>query len=65
MRTYVGHLEISKKPVGNKNEFSKNIRNSNMKVGSDTRGADGWSLPLGLGKIIRSYRARTWATAPP
>ena len=33
MRTYVSHLKISKTPIGDKNEFSKNIRKNyiNMK----------------------------------
>ena len=35
MSTYVGHLEISEKPIGDRNEFSKNINNSHMKIGSD------------------------------
>ena len=32
---YGGHQEISKKPIGGKNEFSKNISNCHMKIGSD------------------------------
>ena len=32
MRTYVSHLKISKTPIGDKNEFSKNISKDIMKM---------------------------------
>ena len=32
MRTYVSHLKISKTPIGDKNEFSKNISKDYMKM---------------------------------
>ena len=33
MRTYVSHLKISKTPIGDKNEFSKNISKDYIEVG--------------------------------
>ena len=33
MRTYVSHLKISKTPIGDKNEFSKNISKDYIKMG--------------------------------
>ena len=33
MRTYVSHLKISKTPIGDKNEFSKNINKNRVKMG--------------------------------
>ena len=32
MRTYVSHLKISKTPIGDKNEFSKNISKDYIKM---------------------------------
>ena len=32
MRTYVSHLKISKTPIGDKNEFSKNISKNYIKM---------------------------------
>ena len=32
MRTYVSHLKISKTPIGDKSEFSKNISKDNIKM---------------------------------
>ena len=32
MRTYVSHLKISKTPIGDKNEFSKNISKDYIKI---------------------------------
>ena len=32
MRTYVSHLKISKTPIGDKNEFSKNISKDSIKM---------------------------------
>ena len=33
MRTYVSHLKISKTPIGDKNELSKNISKAYIKKG--------------------------------
>ena len=35
LRIYVNSLRMCYNPIGTKKEFSKNISNSNMKVGSD------------------------------
>ena len=93
MRTYVSHLKISKTPIGDKNEFSKNISKDyikmkkkfilffqdksfgqkkapagrrtakkkqflkniskgQMKKGPAKKHGHGWSLSIGLGKIL-------------
>ena len=33
MRTYVSHLKISKTPIGDENDFSKNISKNYLKMG--------------------------------
>ena len=52
MSHYVGHLEISKKPIGDKKDFSKIISNSYMKIRSDHQMVSPyrpWQDPKGQG----------------
>ena len=46
MRTYVSHLKTSKTPIGDKNEFSKNISKDYIKMGK---------------KSLQFFKIRIWA----